>query len=299
MIDRIAYTAIRAFGALPLWLRRALGAGLGSLAGLIPSRERAVAYAQLNWILPQYRAHHIVAQVYRNIGRNIAESVNLQPILDHHESLILCDSWEVATSTLSEGHGAVCLSAHFGNWDLLGAWAVRKGLALNTVGREARNPVLQSLLKRLRSAYGIHTIWRSNRLGLKEIVERLKQGEVVAALVDQDTRVKSMFAPFFDINARTPSALVELAIRHRVPILAALIHREPGGKYRVHIQRLKQSQDAVAILSEYNEILATQIRQHPGQWVWFHKRWRSQADGAILRTQEYLQFISEQPSRAA
>lgn len=299
MIAKLLYLLLCGIGSLPLALRRQLGAVCGLVAAKLPSREKAVALAQLQWLLPSTNHAAVVTEIYRNLGRNIAESLNLAPILKASDTNIGCETWGQVDLALSEGRGAVCLTAHLGNWDLLGAWAVKKGVRLSTVGREARSPTLQYVLKRLRGAYGIHTIWRSNRAGLKEIVDNLKSGHVVAALIDQDTRVKSLFAPFFGVPARTPSALVELGIKHRAPILAAFMWRSSDSSYKVSIHRLSQSQDAVQVLAEYNSLLESLVRAHPEQWVWFHKRWRSQVNGPILRTSEYLEFLAQKSSRAA
>jgi lauroyl/myristoyl acyltransferase len=49
--------------------------------------------------------------------------------------------------------------------------------------------------------------------------------------------------------------------------------------------------DQESILNAYSELLQNVIKNHPEQWVWIHKRWRSRPDGSQLRTKEYISYL--------
>jgi KDO2-lipid IV(A) lauroyltransferase len=143
----------------------------------------------------------------------------------------------------------------------------------------------------MREAYGIDTIWRADKSGIKRIINCFKERRVMAALIDQDTRVDSVFVPFFGTPAKTPSALVDLGKRFNARFVSAFIIRTSGTQFEIHTAELDASQNPEEILAEYHQNLERLIRDYPDQWVWIHKRWRSGPSGTTLGTKEYLKTL--------
>jgi KDO2-lipid IV(A) lauroyltransferase len=188
----------------------------------------------------------------------------------------------------------ICLTAHTGNWDLLAAYVISRGIPLTTIGREARNPTAQAILRSIREGYGIETIWRSDRSGLKRIISCLKERRVLAALIDQDTRVESVSSVFFDRPAKTPVSLITMGRKMNARFVTAFLFREGLGRYRVFVEDLGEADTDIEILDRYNKRLESYIRRYPSQWVWFHKRWRTTPDGVTLSSREYARTLEEQ-----
>lgn len=294
--SRVILIGIRALGLLPFSLRSAIGAALGSLVGRLPLREVEIAQLQLEAFLPEVSSREITPRVFANVGRSILESVNLKPLLHDPFPHVACRDWELITAWTKDARPIVALTAHTGNWDLLAAYAIARGLPISTVGREARNPDLQIVLRNLREAYGIDTIWRSDRSGVKRILECFKERRVMAALIDQDTRVDSVFVPFFSSPAKTPSALIELGKRCNARFVTAFISRKKGINFEIHAAEIGGSLSTTEILTEYHRRLESFIREHPDQWVWFHKRWRTNESGETLSSKSYLAWLREKIS---
>ena len=282
---------ITLLGFLPLSLRSALGRAMGFIFAMLPTRERTIARLQIEHFIGAERAPSLVREVFAGIGQTLFESFNLRPFLSHQNTYISSDDWPEAERLLAKKRGIVALTAHTGNWDLLAAYMVSRGIELCAVGREARNPTLQEILLTLRNQYGIQTIWRSDKKGIKEIIARLKGGQVVAALIDQDTRVKSEFSPFFGHPAATPSALVRLAKEQNFLLATAFIFRTGFNKYRVFMQPLAENLTLKETLDEYNRRLEGMLRRYPSQWVWFHKRWRTMPGGKRMSSKEYIEYL--------
>lgn len=277
-------------GHLPLRWRKAVGWHLGALFSFLPTPDRRIAKLQMGLCL---QAPPPVSRVYGNIGQTVMESLNLDPLLK--AQAVRCDNWDRLVGLLDRGKGVVTLTAHTGNWDLLAAWVVSRGVVLTAVGREARSPMLQALLRSLRARYGIDTVWRSRGAGgLKEIIEKLGRNEVVAALVDQDTRVKSEMAPFFGRLAATPCTLVELAKRQGAAIVSAFIFREADGRFVLRAEEINGALSVRDILGEYNRRLEASLKDYPDQWVWFHKRWRTNEAGVRFSSREYENILKQQ-----
>jgi KDO2-lipid IV(A) lauroyltransferase len=113
----------------------------------------------------------------------------------------------------------------------------------------------------------------------------------MAALIDQDTRVDSVFVPFLGAPAKTPSALVDLGKRFNARFVSAFIVRTRGTHFEIHANELDGSKSTEEILEEYHRNLERRIRERPDQWVWIHKRWRSDPSGTTLGTKEYLKRL--------
>jgi KDO2-lipid IV(A) lauroyltransferase len=175
----------------------------------------------------------------------------------------------------------------------LAAYVISKGIPLTTIGREARNPTAQALLRAIREGYGIETIWRSDRSGLKRLLSCLKERRVVAALIDQDTRVESISVPFFGRSAKTPVSLITMGRKMNARFVTAFLFREGLTKYHVYVEELCEDSSDLEVLTSYNRRLEQYIRRYPSQWVWFHKRWRTKPDGVTLSSRQYRQELEQ------
>ncbi len=284
----------RILGFIPLPVRSAAGFAAGFLFSLIPARERKIAVVQLRRFLPAHADWVTIGRVYGNLGQNIMETINLNPVLSRADRFITIEGIEVGKKFFDEGRSIVCLSAHTGNWDLLAAEIIRRGFPVCTVGREARNPVFQGVLAEMRGKYGVEMLWRSG--GQKQILSALRKKVVVAALIDQDTQVAGVMAPFFGEPAFTPFALGEIARRCGCGLVTAFIIRTGFLKFRVFVEEIGTAQSAEDIAAEFNRRLEALLRKYPSQWVWFHKRWRTRADGTRLSSREYLAKLQSEPA---
>lgn len=282
---------IKTVGLIPFSVRSAVGGLAGNLIGRLPLREARIATLQLQAFLPGASPSKVVPKIFENIGRSMMESLNLQPLLKPPFTRISCPRWDTITRWASDDRPIIALTAHTGNWDLLAAYTIARGIPLATVGREARNPNVQVALRSMREAYGIETIWRSDRSGIKRIVGCCRERRVMAALIDQDTRVDSVFVPFFDTPAKTPSALVDLGKRFNARFVSAFIIRTGGTNFEIHAEELDSSRSTEEILREYHRNLERLIRERPDQWVWIHKRWRTEPSGTTLSTEDYLKKL--------
>ena len=281
------------FSFLPYSLRIYTGRTLGYIFGILPTREKKIAKCQMRLFLRESFKPSYVPRVFANLGQSVMECINLKPLLTDIESYVETDDLDLLLRLKTSQNGIVALSAHTGNWDLLAAYAIHKGFAVSTIGKKARFSKLQEILADIRKSYGIRTIWRENPDSGREIIKCLKNKGVVAALIDQDTRVKSLHAPFFSLPAVYPVSLVKLAKKSSYPILATFIFRVSSFKYKIFFHQLNNQAPVQEILTEYSLLLEKYIRRFPDQWVWFHKRWRTLEDGSRISGKEYLKYLRE------
>ena len=292
-----------------------LGRLLGWCFSAIPTRERAIAELQLRKVVPQISPRQTVRRLYGNLGTSILESIMLacfKPVTKIQFSAetglppstssdITADQWQTLYRLLKapSGRGILCLTGHVGNWDLLGARIASSGIPLTVIGREARNPLFHRLLVWLRGRAGLNTIWRNEKGALKSLVRALSSPGIVAALIDQDTHVDSIMSPFFGVPVKTPSALIELALRLDCHIVSAFYLRQGCGSFKFEIRELydpaakselgssrTEAPTAESIARAYHAHLEEIICRYPDQWVWMHKRWRTLVATATMPLSE-------------
>jgi KDO2-lipid IV(A) lauroyltransferase len=285
-------TVVRLISLVPFSIRSAIGWCLGYVAGLLPLRERQLTLLQLKVFMPEVSAARITPRVFANAGRTLMESLSLKPMITKLDSRIQCDAWPTVQEWISDERPIITLTAHTGNWDLLAGYVIARGIPLTTIGREARNPSAQRVLRAIREGYGIETIWRSDRTGLKRLIQCLKERRVIAALIDQDTRVESIPVPFFGTPAKTPVSLITMGMKANARFVSAFLFRTGWLKYKVFIQEIPTGRTEQEILQVYHDHLEQLVRRYPDQWVWFHKRWRSLPDGTTLSSRQYRKMLS-------
>ncbi len=282
---------------LPFSLRSALGWVLGYIAGFLPLRERKFTMLQLKAFLPEVSACKITPLVFANAGQTLLESLNIHPILLRSPARISCDSWHKVQEWISAPRPIVALTGHTGNWDLLAAWVIAQGIPLTTIGREARSASAQAVLRSIREGYGIETIWRSDRSGLKRLISCLQHRRILAALIDQDTRVDSISVPFFGSPAKTPVSLITLGQKMNARFVTAFLFRTGWLRFSVFVEEIPDFASEKEVLTAYHQRLEQLIRRYPSQWVWFHKRWRSPTIEQTLSSRAYERMLRERISK--
>jgi KDO2-lipid IV(A) lauroyltransferase len=229
--------------------------------------------------------------VYQSIAQTLVESLSIQDLLKLAE---IEGDTSIFDSLSKETAPILVLTAHIGNWELLGAFAASQEQKLNviTVARQARKSTLQRLLEAIRQKSGVKTIWRGESASAKDILREFIPGTILAALIDQDLNLPGSFSSFFGEKAHTSDALIKLAIKRHAKIYVSFMIRKYDLKFIFYAEELKDLSSVDAILSSYHQILEKKIAQYPEQWVWFHKRWRQREDGVRLSGKEYLALLN-------
>lgn len=183
---------------------------------------------------------------------------------------------------------AIAVTAHFGNWEILGQWAALNGTSLVSVAKPIRNPRIDRRVNVLRQKSGQRIVAREG--ALKNLLRVLRGGGTVALLLDQDTRVEEggVFVNFFGVPAPVSSAAARLADKTEVPIVFAFCRREEGGRYTVYAQELLTPESfkglsAEVVTQRIASRIEEEIRRYPDQWLWMYKRWKRRLPGFDVR----------------
>ncbi len=176
--------------------------------------------------------------------------------------------------------GAVLVSGHFANWELMAAVFSQAGLPVRVTYRPTNNPYFDKRIRQERERYGIKLmVPKSGPRGARELITALRAGESVALLNDQKFN-EGIEVPFFGQPAMTAPGPTRLALKTGAPLIPMSIIRLGGTKFRVTIHPpldLPKSGDhkrdietGVRLITGFIE---DQIRAHPTDWFWVHRRW--------------------------
>ncbi len=179
------------------------------------------------------------------------------------------------------GRGVLALTAHFGNWELLGVAHTLLGLPATLVVRPLDSAFANRLAERLRVRTGAELV--AKRRALRPVLRALRRGRMVGILLDQNaSRAEGVFVPFFGRPASTSRSLALLSLRSAVPIVPVFIHRERDGRHRIVIEPAIAAPPSGPPEAAIFELTAecvrrteATIRRWPEQWLWLHRRWRT------------------------
>lgn len=287
---RLEYAAVRGTQALtrvlPWGAARALGAGVGLIFFICDRRHRRIALANVAAAFPRRPPRdrrRLVRRVFGHFGRMLFEFLKFAALSKTDQlARVEFDGTSYIHAAHRAGRGALLFTGHFGFWEIN---ALAHGAALYPIGVLARpldNPLLHTLLEKVRGSTGNHVIYR--RGALRRVLRTLAANQGVAVLIDQHIQPpESVLVSFFDRPAATTLALAMLALRTGAPVIPVFALPLPGGRYRLVYEHpvdppLDDTPDAIRDFTQRcTDVLEMYVRQRPELWLWMHRRWRDDA----------------------
>ena len=188
---------------------------------------------------------------------------------------IKIDGVDYIRKNLTKKKGIILLSAHIGNWELMGAYLAMLGFPINVVARRIYDKRLNHLLVAMRKKCNVQTIYRSPISNTKKMIKALKNGEVLGILIDQDTDVHGTFVDFFGRVAYTPTAVTQFSRIKNTVVLSSFIYRTKNFTHRIIVREASHIPgDEKTATQFHTKIIEDFIREHPAEWVWMHPRWK-------------------------
>ena len=258
-----------------------VGRALGHLAWRLAGRDRRHALEHLALALPERSARQrqaIGRASFAHLGAMLGECLWLggRGTVEIGRHLTI-DGWQEVERARAARQPILVLTGHCGNWELLAAGLNARGLGMAVVARELDDPGQQEALLDFRARFGTRTIVRGSPGAARDLLRTLRTGGALGMLIDQDTRVEGVWVDFFGRPAWTPSGAADIALRFDAAVLPTFVARLADGSHRARIQpALELPRDARAATQAMSARIEAQIRRVPEQWVWLHRRWRTQ-----------------------
>jgi len=277
---------------LPRKVALSFGAFLGTIACWFASHQRELARRHITLSLElkdAFATKKLVRRCFQNMGKNVIEFIRFPHMSDEQtREIVIFEGKAHIDSALAQGRGAIILTGHFGNWELLAASLVAQVAPLSPIARRLRSRRLDALVRAYREKAGYLSIDRDK--ATRDALRCLRRNELLGLLADVDTSVDGVFVDFFGRPAYTPYSPVAIALKTGAAILPTFIVRQPDDSHRVIVEPPlvlqktgNREQDFLVNTQNFTEIIESYVRRYPEQWIWMHERWKTQP-GDILDT---------------
>jgi KDO2-lipid IV(A) lauroyltransferase len=281
--DVVLYGLTRFFlgllGALPLAFARKLVIALGRVALALLPRLHRVGREQLDAVYGDTLSNEAKQQILRDAMDNIsivaAEFAHGPRLREHGFPGLLIEGIE----HVDQSRGGIMISAHQGNWEWL-AGACSRGIPkFLIVARPLNYPPMDALVEREREAIGFKTIPKVG--AAKRLYEALADGWQVGIMVDQCPRERGVPTTFLGRECWSTIGPAMIAAKAKVPVHFVSMYRQPDGSYICNISpalTLVDTGNALDDLQRNTQMFQDEAEKHvrlfPGQWLWFHRRWK-------------------------
>ena len=232
------------------------------------------------------RIQEVARESFRHLGITLVEFFLRQPRvrgvdLEKEVRFVGQHHFEEA---FRRGRGVIVVSAHYGNWEIMGPRLAHAGYIVTGVSRVADDPGLERMIEKIRARSGLHQIPR--RRAARDGLAALRRNEILAILLDQNTAEGGVFVPFFGRPASTAMGPAVFALKTGAAIVPTFNVREADG---THTMRAwppilpeptgDRAADVLKLTAEVTRVIELQIRERPELWCWLHNRWKLQPSG--------------------
>src|SRR3990172_6745238 len=200
---------------VPLSMALFFGRALGSIIYHGLRIRMDVALENIKRCFPSLNdagVRRIAVDTYKNFGQSVFEFIR-QPKMTkaYLDQKIKFVNEPLLEEAFLEGKGALCLSGHFGNWELMGAAIRAKGFPMMAVARDQRNPFVTTVINKYRTEVGIETIPLG--IAIRGVLKALQKNKFVALLSDQDAHDEGVFVDFFNHPSSTAPGIAQFALK--------------------------------------------------------------------------------------
>ena len=245
-----------------------------------------VAVANLRKAYPEKSDKEIQAiasDMWGNMARLAAEYIFLDALFDYDPAATKPGRVEVRgvdhfVEIASEQKPHIVFTGHLGNFELLPVAAATFGMNITALFRPPNNPYLADyILSTRRSTMG--SLLPSSTGASFALAAILEKGGNIGVLVDQKFS-GGLETTFFGRPCESNRVLGTLARHYDCDVYPARCVRLPGNRFRLEIEdkltlprTAGGSVDVHATTQLLNDVVERWVREDPGQWMWFHKRW--------------------------
>lgn len=280
----IASALIAGLRVFPLRASGALARGMMSALDRLYPKLRRVGRANLSFAMPdlnQRDRERILDGVFQNIARMLTalarfpdlNAGNIGKWISYHG----LENYQLAKC---KGRGILVATAHLGNWELSAFAHALMTEPMKIMIRPLDNPLVDNLVARRRKLSG--NVLLEKKDSARAVIKALRNNEAVGILIDQNTMpAEGVFIDFFGKKACAGSAFVKLAHHTGAAVIPGFaLWDEAVRRYVLYfLPEVPMTGDVQADTRSVHNVFEAVIRQHPEQWTWIHRRWKTRPAG--------------------
>jgi len=225
----------------------------------------------------------LTGRVARNLGLIFAETLlsgsrKKDTILDN----ITVHGTENLDNALACGKGIMAVSAHLGNFSLIGAKMISAGYPFTMLVKESKYPGIAGVSREIQKKQGGHFIYIDPwAKALRQIMSALRNNEIVCLLADENKKDSETIVEFFGHPAPTATGPAVLSLRTGALVVPIFIVRHADSSHTIFIEPHlnpvltgNRAEDIFTITTAYTKVIEHYVRKYPDQWFWVNRRWK-------------------------
>ncbi len=269
-----------------------LGKLSGSILYVFSSRTRnkilhnlGLAYDNL---IPSKEKNRLAKKVLQNLGKNWAELIFCAgPFKKRSWKEISVEGIENLNNALKSEKGVIAISAHIGNYALIGTILANRGYNFCTVVRDLKTKAGSIAYHKSRKLIELPSIpTLPERQFYKDALKILRKNGILCLISDENKRHGGIFVNFFGRKASTAPGPAGLALRTGAKIIPVFMIRNSDDSQKIVIgEEIKwkktddSEKDIKNITAGFTAVIENYVRKYPDQWLWTSFRWRTQPEG--------------------
>lgn len=258
---------------LPLFVVRSFAYLIGAFYASLPIKMNAATRARIQKALPdlnQQQVGNIQYQSTINIATTLLE---LPKIYNWSKKTLL--KKVIVEGNFPDQGPVLILTAHLGQWELIRHYTNKCHFPMASIYRKANNKLVDKLIFNARAKSHAPLIAKGHS-GSRQLLKTLKEGISLGLLNDQKMS-DGIPTTFFGQPAKTASAIAELSLKRKLPIVPVFCYHSCNGFTLEVGEPLQPEQEPTpeniaSLTQKCNDIMEQAIRKHPEQWFWQHKR---------------------------
>ncbi len=218
----------------------------------------------------------VVRRAWRNFAQGILETTRfMHASKERIRATVAVQGEEHLKRALAKGKGVIALSAHLGNFTIIGVRLAASGYSFTALVKQPRDPRFARLIDDYRLRAGVTTISaKPRREAVRGLLKALRANSVVLVIADE---FKSGGVPveFFGRRSPAPRGPAMLALRTGAATVPMFVTRDVKDRLTLHIEpeiELKltgdREHDVAANTVLFTRHLEAMIRSYPDQWNW-------------------------------
>ena len=225
----------------------------------------------------------IINNMWSNIGRTFAEYVFLKDFRFNKTNFehMKINGTNYLDKIKKNNETVIFYSAHFANFELMAMELDKFGIKCAAIYRPLNNFFLNPLMEYLRMKYICPNQIPKGRMGIREIIGKVKNGYSIALMVDQRVS-EGPRTMFFNKPAHTTTIPAQLALKYDCKLVPISLERKEGPNfemtihepYKIEKTNNNEEEDTKNITLKINQIIEKMILKNPKQWIWSHNRWK-------------------------
>ena len=232
--------------------------------------------------IDQKKESEIINDMWSNIGRTFAEYVFLKDFkfdrtnFDHMK----INGMNYLDEIKKNNETVIFYSGHFANFELMAMELDKSGVKCAAIYRPLNNFFLNPLMEYIRMKFICPNQIPKGRMGMREIISKVKDGYSIALMVDQRVS-EGPRTLFFNKPAHTTTIPAQLALKYNCKLVPISLERKEGTNFEMTIHEPykiektnSDEEDTKNITLKINRIIEQMILNNPKQWIWSHNRWK-------------------------